>query len=852
MSELTVPALSLVVLVGISGSGKTTFARSRFAATEVLSSDAFRAMVGDDENDQSVTAEAFDALHYVAAKRLAAGRLTVIDATNVQPEARRSLIGLARDHDVLPVAIVLDLPLRLCARRNEDRADRDFGVRVLKRQQGQLRHGLNRLRAEGFRVVHTVRSAAEVDAAQIVRTPMWSDLRDEHGPFDVIGDVHGCLNELVALLGELGYTVTRDEAGRPIGACHPTRRAVFVGDLVDRGPDVPGVLRLVCGMVRDAQAFAVAGNHDDKLLRALRGRPVQVSHGLAESLEQLAGEPEGFRQQVESFLDGLVSHYQLDGGRLVVAHAGLTEKLQGRASRRVRSFCLYGQTTGETDEFGLPVRQRWAADYRGRAMVLYGHTPVTVPLWENNTLCLDTGCVFGGSLTALRYPERELVSVPAGRVYYQPARPLSAPAGQPGSTAATRHPQILDIGDVFGRRVETRHHGRISVRRENAAGALEVISRFAVDPRWLVYLPPTMSPVPTSADPDLLEHPAEAFSSYREAGVQSLICQEKHMGSRAVVLICRDIDTARSAFGAPGGDEGAVWTRTGRPFFAPELSGHLLQRVRRACETAGLFEEFGPWLLFDTELLPWSAKAGDLLRDQYARVGAAARAGLGAAGTVLAEAAARGLDVTELRERTAMRAANAEAFTRAYRRHCWATDGLHGVRLAPFQLLAAADGTHYAADHAWHLQVADRLVAVDELFITTRRMEVTVDGEQATSQIAAATRWWQQLTDSGGEGMVVKPAAGIAYGRSGLAQPGLKVRGREYLRISYGPDYTLPQHIARLKNRSLGHKRSMALREHALGLEALDRLAAGEPLWRVHECVFAVLACESEPVDPRL
>jgi protein phosphatase len=275
---------------------------------------------------------------------------------------------------------------------------------------------------------------------------------------------------------------------------------ILVGDLVDRGPDTPGVLRLVMGMVAAGDAFCVPGNHENKLLRALRGRNVQVTHGLAESLAQLAEETDEFRAQVEQFMDGLISHYVFDGGALVVSHAGLTERYQGRASGRVREFCLYGQTTGETDEYGLPVRYPWAQEYRGKAMVLYGHTPVPTPEWINNTLCLDTGCVFGGRLTALRYPERELVSVPAAEVYYQPSRPFPTnPDAVVSDAAGRREPEVLDITDVMGTRViETQYQQRIGVREENAAAALEVMSRFAIDPRWLLYLPPTMSPVATS------------------------------------------------------------------------------------------------------------------------------------------------------------------------------------------------------------------------------------------------------------------------------------------------------------------------------------------------------------------
>ncbi len=851
--ELTVPELSLVVLIGVSGSGKSTFGRAHFRPTEVISSDFCRGLVADDENDQAATPVAFELLHYIAGKRLAAGRLTVVDATNVQPDARRQLVALAREHDVLPVAIVLDVPEGVCAARNAGRPDRDFGAHVIRRQRDQLRRGLRGLHREGFRTVHTLRGAEEIAEASVVRTKLYSDLRHESGPFDVIGDIHGCRAELELLLAGLGYEITRDGAGRAAGARLAGRRAIFVGDLVDRGPDTPGVLRLVMGMAASGDAFCVPGNHEIKLLRAMRGRNVQVTHGLAESLAQLAAEPDEFRAQVEGFLDGLISHYVLDGGQLVVSHAGLTERYQGRASGRVREFCLYGQTTGETDEYGLPVRYPWAQEYRGRAMVLYGHTPVPAPEWINNTLCLDTGCVFGGRLTALRYPERELVSVPAAEVYYEPARPFPVnPDAAVSDSAARRDPGVLDITDVTGKRViETRYARRIGVRAENAAAALEVMSRFAIDPRWLLYLPPTMSPVAASTRPDLLEHPEQAFEYFRAEGVDRVVCEEKHMGSRAVVLVCRTPAAAHARFGAPGGEAGAVWTRTGRAFFPGARTASLVDRLRTAAEEAGLFDELDTsWLLLDAELMPWSAKAGQLLRDQYAAVGAAARASLPRAIEVLGRASAAGLDVAGLLDRTRARERNAAAFTDAYRRYCWPTDGLAGVRIAPFQLLATEAAAHHERPHAWHLDLADRLAAAaPELVARTRR--AAVDTTEPGS-VAAGTDWWSELTASGGEGMVVKPAGNLTRGRKGLVQPGLKVRGREYLRIIYGPDYTEPANTERLRSRQLGHKRSLALREYALGLEALDRVARGEPLWRVHSCVFAVLALESEPVDPRL
>ena len=847
---IAIPDLALVVLMGPSGSGKSTFAARHFLPSEVLSSDFCRRLVADDENDQAATGAAFEILHFIAGKRLEAGRLTVVDATNVQPEARRPLVELARSHDVLPVAIVLDMPERLCEERNAARPDRDFGPHVLRRQRQQLRRSLKGLQREGFRRVFVLHSPEEADVADVRRERRWNDRRDDHGPFDIIGDVHGCFDELDALLRHLGYEIASDATT----ARHPDgRRALFLGDLVDRGPNTPGVLRLAMGMSAAGTAVVVPGNHENKLLRALRGRNVQVTHGLAESLEQLDAETEEFRSSVVEFIDGLVSHFVLDDGRLVVAHAGMKEKFQGRASARVRDFALYGETTGETDEFGLPVRYEWAEDYRGGAAVVYGHTPVPEPRWVNKTICIDTGCVFGGRLTALRWPEKELVSVPAARTYYQPVRPFLAAEDQAPPGDEHRPGDVLDVEDVMGKRIiDTRLQRAITVREENAVAALEVMSRYAVDPRWLIYLPPTMSPTATSKRPGLLEHPAEAFAAYRNDGVGRVMCEEKHMGSRAIVVVCRDDVAAVRRFGIAGAGAGAVYTRTGRAFFNDERREvELLARVRSAIESAGLWDELATdWLALDCELMPWSAKAAELLRTQYAPVAASGVAATTQAVDLLQRAQARGADVDALLERARPRVGMVEAFADAYRHYCWDVESIDDLRLAVFVVLAGEAHLHAGNDHQWHMDVAARLSKADHGVVLATDHRV-VDLSDAASE-AAAVVWWEALTSAGGEGMVVKPMDSIARGRRGVVQPGIKVRGREYLRIIYGPEYTSEANLERLRDRGLGHKRSLAQREFALGIEALERFVRGEPLYRVHECVFAVLALESEPVDPRL
>ena len=345
-------------------------------------------------------------------------------------------------------------------------------------------------------------------------------------------------------------------------------------------------------MQKTGAAICVPGNHDIKLVRALQGKNVKLTHGLAESMDQLKKESTEFKTQITEFLNDLVSHYVLDNGQLVVAHAGMKAELQGRASGRVREFALYGETTGETDEFGLPTRINWADEYSGAAMVVYGHTPVAEPQWVNRTINIDTGCVFGGKLTALRYPEKELLSVPAHQTYYQPTKPLLNEVDKLSPVKAKVSDDLLNIDDVLGKRViSTRLHHNVTIREENAITALEVISRFAINPRWLIYLPPTMSPTETTNISGLLEHPREAFAYYRKQRVTNVIWEEKHMGSRAIVIVCRDPETPKKRFGIAEDTLGICYTRTGRRFFEDTtIETQLLGKLKEAIDKVNYWE----------------------------------------------------------------------------------------------------------------------------------------------------------------------------------------------------------------------------------------------------------------------
>jgi protein phosphatase len=848
-----IPEQALVVLVGTSGSGKTTFAKQNFLPTETVSSDYCRGVVSDDENSMEATSDAFDLAHYMIKKRLKRGNLTVVDATNVQSNARQPLLQIAKEYHTLPVSIVLNIDKKICQERNLERPDRNFGKHVIRNQHHQLKKSIRQLKREGFRYIHVINSPEEVNAIEVVKDKLWNNKKDISGPFDIIGDVHGCFTELRALLKKLdykiikhrdrnnnyGYTVTNPKG----------RTAVFVGDLVDRGPASNEVLRLVMSMVKKEQAYVVCGNHDSKLLKKLNGRNVQVKHGLAETLEQLKGEPETFINDLKIFLQKLISHYVFDKGKLVIAHAGLKENMQGRGSGAVRSFCMYGETTGEIDTYGLPVRLNWAKDYKGKAMVVYGHTPVLEAEWLNNTMNIDTGCVFGGQLTALKYPERELVAVSAKQVYAESKKPLVEDTNR---SAQHEHDDSIDIEDVLGKKhIKTKYREAITIREEQSIAALEIMSRFAVNPKWLAYLPPTMSPSETSTIGDYLEHPKEAINYYKSKGVKNIICEEKHMGSRAIVIVGKNEIAVQTSFGILGEGIGKIYTRTGRGFFTDlELEQAILSRFKEALTKSGFWDTFNTdWAIFDCELMPWSAKAMQLIETQYAAVGAAGDVALKSISKHVEKASVKHPELAQLLEKTKQQIALNDKFKIAYSQYCWEVNSLEDYKIAPFHILATEGQTHTNRDHEWHMKTIANIAKQDSLLIATAYKIIDLDDEKTIGDVV---KWWDDLTGKGGEGMVVKPLDFITKGKRGILQPAIKCRGKEYLRIIYGADYNTEDNLKTLRERGVSKKRAMAIKEFSLGLEALDRFVKKEPLRRVHECVFGVLAMESEPVDPRL
>ena len=374
VTELMIPEMALVVLIGPKSSEKSTFAKKHFDASQIISIDSIRSIIASEATDD----DAFDVVEIIAAKRLAKGLLTVIDGLDMGSDKRQRLISLARKFHRPPVAVLFD-----------------------------TKQSLDKIHQEKWKFIHE-----PVENASIHYIPLECNKRHEEGPFDIIGDIHGCFDELKELILKLGYILSENRISHPKG-----RKAIFLGDLTDRGPDSPGVLKLVMQMVSSESALCILGNHDVKLMRKLQGKDVVIAHGLDKTLEQLASCSPEFRNQVQSFYKNCPCHYVLDQGELVVAHAGLKKHYHGGESKTVTAFALYGATTGKLDENNLPKRSNWAKKYDGEALVVYGHTPIINSEWLNNTINIDNGCVFGGQLTALRYPEKNLVSVQAKKAY---------------------------------------------------------------------------------------------------------------------------------------------------------------------------------------------------------------------------------------------------------------------------------------------------------------------------------------------------------------------------------------------------------------------------------------------------
>jgi polynucleotide kinase-phosphatase len=866
MTTIHLPHAGIVLLIGPSNSGKTTLLNQliqeqQIVESEVLSSDQFRLLVSDvefiswnrrpkDEADalfseyQQISKEAFETLDYVIAKRCRLNKLTFVDATHLRDYEREKYLQMAKKYHVPAIAIVLNISETELIRRDEQR-DFPRGRNRIKQQYQHFKTTLRFIKKEGFRRVY-IFGEEELQVLNVTRleNPL---LIDVGSGIDFIGDIHGCYEEFIELMTKLGYEENAE--GYYI---HPEGRKILsLGDVLSRGPRSLETLQFFEKHVRAGHSYMIDSNHGWKIARWLDGKNVRLAHGdenVAAEFEEYETKfgkeaSERLKKQLKDLLLEAKSHYiiQKNGVNTAVAvHAGIKDHYIGKQSPGISDFCRYGDTDG-LDENGKPIRKDWSTAHKSNELILWGHDPKPQPLMVNNTLNIDQGVVFGGSLTAYRYPERQLVSVKAKQDYANvPDNPL-----REWESKRLAPPNIAKFID--GYTVLTEHSGEITIYADGSKSALDDLSHFTLPLEELVYIPPTMSPTPkTSRLEGYLEHPAEAFEYYQANGVETMVVEKKHMGSRGILFLFKDKAAAKEYIGRE--TLGTIYTRTGRAFFQPELEKQIVSVLNADLVKNNYFNKYNTdFVLLDAEILPWNLKAKELILNQYAHVGEMAQLDRNKLKAQLQKAYENGKDVLGWLEENDTKIENAAIFNEMYQKYCWNTEGLEGIQIAPFHTLAHSSESFFQQPHTWHMEKNKEFSGISRLFVET---EYRVVSDEAS--MLAAIEWWKEMTEEGHEGFVVKPESFVSRHRGKLLQPAIKVRGRKYLHIIYGMDYLLPENLVRLKQRNIGKKQRNALKEFSLGVEAVSRFVNRESLERVHECVLGIMALEAEPIDPRL
>ncbi|WP_203248844.1 polynucleotide kinase-phosphatase [Sporosarcina beigongshangi] len=862
--KITIPYAGLVLLVGVSNSGKTTLLNKwieeqKILASEVISSDAYRAIVGDkefiswserpkDEADslvdeyQEISAEAFNMMDHVVAARCRLNKVTFIDATHLYQDDRKKYIALARKHNVPAIAIVMDVPQVTLLERDEQRSN-PRGKRRVKQQHQTFKREKRFIKKDGFASVYVTDGLEEIELLRR-DNPLLID--SGHG-IDIVGDIHGCYDELITLLAKLGYE--KNDEGLFV---HPQGRVFLsLGDVMSRGPKSLQTMLFFQQHVEKGLAYMIDSNHGWKIARWLGGRKVTLHHGDEKVEAELqayeekygAEQTKAMKQSLEEFLLRAPSHYVLlkNGVQTAVCtHAGIRDEFIGKQSPEVQDFCRYGDTDGSTEQ-GKPVRKDWTIHHKGSALIIWGHDPKPQPLVINNTVNIDQGVVFGGKLTAYRYPEKEFVSVEALADY-------SEAIDNPLKEWKEKRLAPPNIGKfINGYTVQTKQLGEVKVHQDIVKPAIDTVSHFAVPIEQLLYIPPTMSPTPvTSSHPGYLEHPKEAVDYYRSHGIYTMIAEKKHMGSRAVLLLFKDVDSAKKAIGSR--TLGVIYSRTGRRFFDKITEAEIVLKLNEELVSKGYFEKYETdYVLLDAEIMPWNLKAKELISEQYAHVAENAILDRSKLKEKLEVVATGDKNLARWLVEMTDKIDNSKVFKEVFQKYCWDTDGVKAIQIAPFHVLAHSNKTFFDKSHMWHMDM-NKEFAVDSSFFVSTEFKVISD---EASELEVIT-WWEEMTAEGHEGIVIKPEFFIGTQNGKLVQPAIKVRGRKYLTIIYGMDYLAPANLGRLKKRNTSKKQKLALKEFALGIEGIRRFVDGESIERVHECVLATLALESDPVDPRL
>ena len=863
--QLVLPYAGIVLLVGPSNSGKSTLLKQlmdnqKLLPSEIVSSDECRSLVSDiefidwnhrpkDEADslydqyQKISAEAFSFMDSLIETRCRLNKLTFVDATHLYSDDRKRYITLARNNHVPIVTIVLDLDQKVLLERDKNR-ENPRGARRIKQQVQVFKREKRFIKKEGYQATYFISDTSDIEIIRRNTKPLELDVQKG---IDIIGDIHGCYDEFIEILEKLGYAKNNEEL-----YVHPDgRKFLSLGDIMSRGPKSLTTMEFFLRHVKAGLAYMIDSNHGWKIARWLEGRNVTLSHGdeyVAEELidyeEQYGKEKaDQFKQELKTFLLQAPSHYVLTKNgvpTLVCTHAGIKDEWIGKQSYEISDFCRYGESEG-LNETGKPIRKDWTVYHKSSMLIVWGHDPKPKPLTINNTINIDQGLVFGGELTAFRYPEKEFVSVPADKDY---SNGLNNPLLEV-KKKRLQPPNIARF--INGYSVLTDIQGEIQIPKEYAIPSIDLVSHFTVPLEELVYIPPTMSPTPSpSTLEDYLEHPKEVLEYYRNNGVERMIAEKKHMGSRGILFLFKNKEAGLRYVGRE--TLGVIYTRRGRRFFPEETEAIILSRINEALTSHDYFTKYDTeYVLLDAEIMPWNLKAKELISNQYAHVAENAILDRTLLKTKIESAIQQHEGLEAWLEEYDRKLANAHVFKEVFQKYCWDVNEIDQIQIAPFHILAHSNKTFFDKPHTWHMEMNKELAKMENLFIETEYMVI----EDAASE-EEVIKWWEAITSDGHEGIVIKPEAFISHSRGKLVQPAIKVRGRKYLHIIYGMDYLQPDNLERLKKRTTGKKQKLALKEFALGVEGIQRLVNGESIERVHECVLGTLAMESDPVDPRL
>lgn len=862
--QIQLPYAGIVLLIGPSNSGKSTLLNNLIdkeviQTSEVISSDDFRVLVSDQDfiewkdrpKDEaaslmdeysSISKEAFMMMDSVIEARCRLNKLTFVDATHLHSDDRKRYISLARKNNVPILALVINIPENELIIRDEKR-DKPRGKRRIKQQYQTFKREKGFVKREGYLSVYSIN---DTNNLEFIRRSNSIEKAIQHG-IDIIGDIHGCFDELITLLEKLGYQ--KDENGLYI---HPKRRKfVSIGDVMSRGPQSLKTMLFFYEHVQQQAAYMIDSNHGWKIARWLDGRDVTMSHGdekVAEEFSIYEAE-NGFekaqetKQALKEFLFQAPSHYVFTKNgvqTLICAHAGIKDEMIGKESERISDFCRFGDTDGN-DATGKPLRNDWTVNHKRSSLIVWGHDPKPRPLVINNTINIDQGVVFGGALTAFRYPEEEFVSVHANHDY---SRDKNNPLKE-WEKNRFNPPNLAKFINGFS--VNTEELGEIKIQQDIVKPAIDTVSHFTIPIEQLIYIPPTMSPTPSpSSLNDYLEHPKEAIDYYRGQGIQTIVAEKKHMGSRGILFLFKDIESAKKHTSIES--LGVIYTRTGKRFFDTEMEEQIVSKINKELHEKGYFDKHNTdYLLLDAEIMPWNIKAKELISSQYAHVAENAILDRTNLKEKIEGAVDHNEEIINWLDEYKEKLTNAHAFSEVFQKYCWEIEDINSIQIAPFHVLAHSNQTFFDQPHTWHMWMNREFANQSKIFVGTEYKVITDEASEEE-----VIKWWQDMTSEGHEGIVIKPEYYIAKNKGKLIQPAIKVRGRKYLKIIYGMDYLLPQNLVRLKTRNTGKKQKLALKEFALGVEGIHRYVQRESIERVHECVLGTLALESDPVDPRL